>query len=64
MRKKVCMISMAAAVTLGMTACGNAIPDMTEAQMQAISEYAAITLLKYDVDHKSRLVDLDRKSVV
>lgn len=59
MRKKVCVISVAAAVMLGMTGCGNAIPDMTEAQMQAVSEYAAITLLKYDVDHKSRLVDLE-----
>lgn len=59
MRKKFCMISLAAAMTLGLTACGNAIPDMTDAQMQAISEYAAVTLLKYDVDHRSRLVDLE-----
>ena len=59
MRKRVCMTSLAMAVMLGMTACGNTIPDMTDAQMQAVSEYAAVTLLKYDVDHKSRLVDLE-----
>lgn len=53
------MIPLLMTVMLGMTACGNAIPDMTEAEMQAISEYAAVTLLKYDVDHKSRLVDLE-----
>lgn len=59
MRKKVCVISLLMVVMLGMTACGNAIPDMTEAEMQVISEYAAVTLLKYDVDHNSRLVDLE-----
>lgn len=59
MSKRVCIFLLAMAVMLGMTACGNAIPDMTEAQMQAISEYAAVTLLKYDVDRKSRLVDLE-----
>lgn len=59
MRKRVCTISVAMAVILGMTACGNAIPDMTEAEMRAVSEYAAITLMRYDVDHRSRLVDLE-----
>ena len=59
MRKKFCAISLAMAVMLGMTACGNAIPDMTEADMQAVGEYAAITLMRYDIDQKSRLVDLE-----
>lgn len=59
MRKKICMILLAMVMTFGMTACGNAIPDMTEAQMQAIGEYAAVTLMKYDVNHRSRLVDLE-----
>ena len=59
MRKKICTISLAMAVMLGMTACGNAIPDMSDAQMQAVGEYAAITLMKYDIDNRSRLVDLE-----
>ncbi|MCM1543163.1 MAG: hypothetical protein NC121_18165 [Blautia sp.] len=59
MRKRFCVISLAIAAALGMTACGNAIPDMTDAQMQAIGEYAAVALMRYDVDHQSRLVDLE-----
>lgn len=59
MRKRICMISLAIAMALGITACGNAIPDMTDAQMQAIGEYAAATLMRYDANHKSRLVDLE-----
>ncbi len=38
--------------------CGNAIPLMTAEQEQAVGEYAAVTLLKYDANHRSRLVDL------
>lgn len=59
MRKEICAISLTMAVMLGMTACGNVIPDMTEAEMQAVGEYAAITLMQYDIDHRSRLVDLE-----
>lgn len=59
MKKGIYVISLTMAVMLGMTACGNVIPDMTDAQMQAVGEYAAITLMKYDVDHRSRLVDLE-----
>ena len=59
MRKEICVFSLAMAVMFGMTACGNAIPDMTESDMQAVGEYAAITLMKYDVNHRSRLVDLE-----
>lgn len=40
--------------------CGDSVPDMTEEQKNAISEYAAITLLKYDANARSRLVDLSR----
>lgn len=50
-----------AAVMLGsilLTGCGNMIPDMTEEEEQAVGEYAAMVLLKYDANHRSRLVDL------
>lgn len=39
--------------------CGGGIPDMTDAQREAISEYAVQLLLKYDSNQTSRLVDLD-----
>lgn len=40
-----------------MTACGNEIPDLTEEESQRVGEYAAVTLLKYDANNRSRLVD-------
>lgn len=39
--------------------CGAQIPDMTEEERKAISEYAAGLLLKYDTGQPSRLVDLE-----
>ncbi len=39
--------------------CGGRIPDMTEEEQEAISEYAAGLLLKYNTDQDSRLVDLE-----
>jgi hypothetical protein len=54
----------AAAMCLAMTACGeNAIPDMTEEEMQTVGEYAAITMMKYDANHRSRLVELPSEEV-
>lgn len=41
-----------------LTGCGSVIPKMTEAEEQAVGEYAALVLLKYDANHRSRLVDL------
>ncbi len=38
--------------------CGSGLPDMSESEMEAIGEYAAFTLLKYDANSRSRLVDL------
>lgn len=40
-----------------MTGCGVVLPDMTDEEINTIGEYAAITLLKYDVNARSRLVD-------
>ena len=59
MKRKFFAIPLVMAAVLGMTGCGNVIPDMTADEMQAIGEYAAITLMKYDVNHRSRLVDLE-----
>ncbi len=50
---------LAAVLCLGLTGCGkNAIPELTEGDLQAIGEYAAITLMKYDASNRSRLVTL------
>ena len=59
MKRKFLTIPLVMAAVLGMTGCGNVIPDMSADEMQAIGEYAAITLMKYDVHHRSRLVDLE-----
>lgn len=59
MKSRACIISLSMTVILGMTACGNAIPDMSASDMQTVGEYAAVTLLKYDTGHRSRLVDLE-----
>lgn len=48
------------AAALLMTGCGAVLPDMTDEQADLIGEYAAITLLKYDANSRSRLVDLSK----
>ena len=55
-KRVVCGVLMCA-MALGMTACGNEIPDLTEDESQRVGEYAAVTLLKYDANNRSRLVD-------
>lgn len=43
----------------GLTGCGeNAIPEMTDDELDAIGEYAAFILMKYDASNRSRLVTL------
>lgn len=38
--------------------CGeNQIPELTDDQMQSMGEFTAITLMRYDANHRSRLVD-------
>ena len=51
------LIIMTTMISIGLMGCGNKIPDMTEEQAKEIGEYAAVTLLKYDANHRSRLVD-------
>ena len=58
-KKSVVCGALLCAMTLTMTACGNEIPDLTEEESQRVGEYAAVTLLKYDANNRSRLVDPD-----
>lgn len=56
-KKSIACGALLCAVALTMTACGNEIPDLTEEESQRVGEYAAVTLLKYDANNRSRLVD-------
>lgn len=60
MKKKIAAILTAAVLCVGLAGCGESvIPDMTDEQMKAMGEYVAITMMKYDANHRSRLVDLE-----
>lgn len=43
--------------TLVLSGCTDAIPEMSDEQQKMIGEFAAITLLKYDANNRSRLVE-------
>ncbi|MCM1194275.1 MAG: hypothetical protein NC123_17495 [Butyrivibrio sp.] len=60
MRMKKCKVGLAAAVLcLGLAGCGeNAIPELTDQEMQTVGEYAAFIMMKYDASNRSRLVTL------
>lgn len=58
-KKAVICGTLLCAMVLTMTACGNEIPNLTEEESQRVGEYAAVTLLKYDANNRSRLVDPD-----
>ncbi len=61
MKKRITAVLTAAVLCAGLTGCGkNLIPDMTDEQVKAMGEYIAITMMKYDANHRSRLVDLSR----
>lgn len=55
-------LTLAAAASLCMAACGSTIPDMTEEQNALIVEYAAGLLLKYDENYHGRLVETPEPS--
>lgn len=62
MRKKsVAAVLAAGILCVLLTGCGeNMIPEMTDEQLKDVGEYVAITMMKYDANHRSRLVNLDR----
>lgn len=52
------MVLAAGMLILGLAGCGeNQIPELTDDQMQSMGEFTAITLMRYDANHRSRLVD-------
>lgn len=60
MKKRLGAFLLVLNMMLMISGCGNSIPDMSEGQMDSIGEYVAITLMKYDANHRSRLVDLSK----
>ena len=59
MRKnRIVVIGAIMALVFAISGCGSQIPDMTEEERDAISEYAVELLLKYNAGDDSRLVDL------
>ncbi len=43
----------------GLTGCAeNQIPELRQDEVQAVGEYVALTMMKYDINHRSRLMDL------
>lgn len=57
--KKKMMAALLTGMALTMAGCGNAIPNMTDEQLQAVGEYTAMLLLSHDVNYRSRLVDIE-----
>lgn len=53
------------ALVMSLTGCAeNQIPTMTDEQIYEVSEYVAITLMKYDANNRSRLVELDEDDFI
>lgn len=58
MKKKT--VAVMSIMALLLSGCGSDFPNLTDEQAEAIGEYAAVTLLKYDANSRSRLVDLSQ----
>lgn len=57
-RRKLLLASVLCVLTVGLSGCGDAIPELTESEQQAITDYAVDLVLKYDKNYQSRLVEL------
>lgn len=53
-------IAVAASIVTLLTGCGSNMPAMTPEQEWKIGEYAALTLLRYDANNRSRLVPYEQ----
>lgn len=59
--KKIAAALTAVLLSVGLAGCGESvIPDLTEEEVNAVGEYVAFTMMKYDANHRSRLVDLNK----
>lgn len=51
------IISLSLICTLMLGGCGSEIAELTDEQQAQVGEYAAFAMLRYDAEHRSRLVD-------
>ena len=51
------LISLSVCCVLFFGGCKSEIAEMTDEQQQQVGEYAAFAMLRYDAEHRSRLVD-------
>ena len=51
------LISLSLICTLMLGGCGSEIAELTDEQQAQVGEYAAFAMLRYDAEHRSRLVD-------
>lgn len=58
MKKRIIITLATATLILGLAGCGEAqIMNLTDEETRMIGEYAAITMMRYDAGHRSRLVN-------
>lgn len=62
-RRKLLLASLLCLLAFGLSGCGDAIPELTESEEQAITDYAVDLVLKYDVNYQSRLVELSEEDL-
>ena len=55
--KKWISVFLICCMTFTLAGCGNKIPDMSEKDMNMVTEYAAGLLLKYDANYQAKLLD-------
>ncbi len=62
MQKKIILFLLIICLCFGSSACGSAIPEMTESQEQQITQYMADLLLEYDVNYQQAYLSEQEKA--
>lgn len=63
MRRKLLLASVLCVLMVGLSGCGDAIPELTDSEQQAVTDYAVDLVLKYDQGYQSRLVELTPEEI-
>lgn len=64
-KKNISIALVTALLMAGLTGCGeNQIPELSGEEIQAVGEYVAMKMMKYDINHRSRLMDLTQLKAV
>ena len=62
-RRRLLLASVLCMLAVSLSGCGDAIPELTESQEQAVTDYAVDLVLKYDNNYQSRLVELTEEDL-